>query len=90
MLKTISSSIYQEGMWGGGLGGQKSKHLDSLPNGWTDCHQSWYTPADSSGNGHRLNTISPSIPQGALGGGGYRGSKIQKSGNGGIKVSSKV
>ena len=52
----------------GGLWGQKFKHLDNLPNGWTDWHQIWYTPADSSGNGHRLNTISPSIPQGALGG----------------------
>ena len=32
-------------------------------------------------NGHRLNTISPSIPQGAFGGAVYRGSNIQKSGN---------
>ena len=51
------------GAFGGVLGGQKFKHLDNLPNGWTDWHQIWYTPADSSGNGHRLNTISPSIPQ---------------------------
>ena len=37
--------------------------------------------ADSSGNGHTLNTIRPSISQGALGGGGggVRGSQIQKS-----------
>ena len=32
--------------------------------------------ADSSGNGHRLNTISPSMPQGALG--GFRGSQNAK------------
>ena len=57
------------GHLGGGLGGKKFKHLDNLPNDWTDLHQIWYTPVDSSRNGHRLNTISPSIPQGALGGG---------------------
>ena len=38
-----------------------------------------YTPADSSGNGHRLNTISPSIPQGAFGGGGFIGGHKFKS-----------
>ena len=36
----------------------------------------WYTSADSSGNGHRLNTIRPSIAQGAVC--GFRGSQIQK------------
>ena len=37
--------------------------------GWTDCHwhRIWYTSADSSGNGHRLKTISPLIPQGGEG-----------------------
>ena len=70
-LKAISSSRPQGALGGGGgLGGQKFKHLDNLPNDWTDWHQIWYTPVDSSRNGHRLNTISPSIPQGALGGGG--------------------
>ena len=68
-LKIISSSRPQ-GAFVGGLGGQKFKHLDNLPNDWTDWHQIWYTPVDSSRNGHRLNTISPSIPQRALGGGG--------------------
>ena len=43
---------------GGGLGGQKSKS-GRLSNGWTDWHQMWYTSADSSGNGHRLNKIRP-------------------------------
>ena len=41
----------------------------------------WYTPADSSGNGHRLKTIRISprpTPGGILG--GFRGSEIQKSG----------
>ena len=53
----------------GGLGGQKCKSLENLPNGWTDWHQIWYTSADSSRNGHRLKkTISPSIPKGGLGG----------------------
>ena len=47
-----------------------------LSNGWIDWHQIWYTSADSSGNGYRLNTIRPST----LGGGGVRGSHIQKSG----------
>ena len=31
-----------------------------------DWHQLWFTSADSSGNGHRLNTSRPSIPQGAF------------------------
>ena len=46
----------------GGLGGQKCKSLENLPNGWTDWHQIWYTSADSYGNGHRLKTNSPSSP----------------------------
>ena len=48
---------------------------EKLPNGWTDWHQVWYTSADSSENGHRLNTFRPSTL-----GGGFRGSQIQKSG----------
>ena len=51
-----------------GVGGHKFKSLGKLPNGCTDWHRMWYTSADSSGNGHRLNTIHPSIPQGVLGG----------------------
>ena len=50
----------------GVLGGHKSKSMMRLSNGWTDLHQIWYTSADSSGNGHRLNTMCPST----LGGGG--------------------
>ena len=59
----------------GVLGGHKSKSHGRLSNDWTDWHQIWYTSADSSGNGHRLNTIRPSTL-----GGGVRGSQIQKSG----------
>ena len=62
----------------GGLGGKKCKSLENLPNGWTDWHQIWYTSADSSRNGHRLKTISPSIHQGAFGGGGWLGVKNSK------------
>ena len=55
------------GHFGGGvLLGHKSKILGRLSNDWTDWHQIWYTSADSSGNGHRLNTIRPSISQGAF------------------------
>ena len=53
---------------GGELRGHKLKSMGKLSNGWTDWHQIWYTSADSSGNGHRLNTIRPSIPQGHFGG----------------------
>ena len=35
-------------------------------NGCTDWHQIWYKSADSYGNRHRLNTIRPSISQGAF------------------------
>ena len=56
---------------GGGLGGHKFKSLSN----W---HQLSFTSADSSGNGHRLNTFSPQYHRG-IGGGGVRGSQIQKS-----------
>ena len=66
------------GIWGV-LGGQTFKSLGKLSNGWTDWHHLWFTSADLSGNGHRLHPSRPSIPHGALGGGG-RGSQIQRSG----------
>ena len=59
----------------GVLRDQTFKSLEKLSNGWTDWHQLWFTSADSSGNGHRLNLSRPSIPQGALGGGGGSGSQ---------------
>ena len=62
-LNTSRPSITQ-GAFRVVLGGHKFKRLGKLSNGWTDSHQIWYTPAYSSGNGHRLNTIRPSIPQG--------------------------
>ena len=55
--------------------------MENPPNCWTDWHQIWYTSADSSGNGHRLKTISPLIHQGGhLGGGGLgvKNSKVWK------------
>ena len=63
-----------EGAHGGFLGGHKFKIWGSCQTAGTDWHQIWYTSADSSGNGHRLNTIHLSIPQGHFG-----GSQIQKS-----------
>ena len=83
MLTTIRPSISQGGISGGGLGVTNSSLamlptagpvgtnlcLGKLSNGWTDWHQIWYTSVDSSRNGHRLNTIRPTIPRGHLGGG---------------------
>ena len=73
------SSRQKVGHLGGGVRGQTFKRLGKLSNGWTDWHQLWFSSADSSGNGHRLNPSRPSIPQGAFGGGEVRGSKIPKS-----------
>ena len=56
------------------LGGHQFINMGKL----SDWHQLWFTSADSSVNGHRLNASRPSIPQGAWGGG--RGSQIKKSG----------
>ena len=64
----------------GVLGGQTFKSLEKLSNGWTDWPQLWFTSADSSGNGHRLNTSRPTIPQGAFLGRVFRESQIQMSG----------
>ena len=66
-LNPSRPSILQVAFRGGGaVGGQTFKSLEKLSNGCTDWHQIWYMSADSSGNGHRLNTIRPTIPQGAL------------------------
>ena len=74
--QTNCPSRHKRGTWGV-LGGQQVKSLGKL----SDWHQLWFTSADSSGNGHRLNTSRPSIPQVAFrGGGGVRVSQIQKSG----------
>ena len=59
----------------GALGGQQFRSLGKL----SDWHQPWFTSADSSGNGHRLNTSRPSIPQVAFGGGGGLGCHQFKS-----------
>ena len=57
----------------GVLGGQTIKGQGMLSYGWTDWHQLWFTSADSSGNGYRLNTSRPSIHLGACRGGGGGG-----------------
>ncbi len=46
----------------GGLGGQKGKSLENIPNGWTDWHQIWHIYADSSENEHRLKNNYPLNP----------------------------
>ena len=66
-LNPSCPSIPQGAFGEGVVGGHKFKSLGKLSNGCTDWHQMWYTWADSSGNGHRLNTIRPTIPQGHLG-----------------------
>ena len=63
---------HKGGSWGV-LGGQTIKGQGKLSNGWTDWHQLWFTSADSSGNGYRLNKSRPSIPRGHVGGGGGLG-----------------
>ena len=65
--QTKGPSRHKVGTWGGGgLGGQTFKRLEKLSNGWTDWRQLWFTSANSSGNGYRLNTSRPTIPQGAF------------------------
>ena len=73
-----------KGALGRVLGGQTfNKSQGKLSNGWTDWHQLWFTSADSSGNGHRLNTSHPSIPQGACRGlGGHTFKSLGKLSNG--------
>ena len=63
-LNPSRPSIPQEALRGGGVVGHKFKSLGKLSNGCTDWHRIWYTSADSSGNGHRLNTSRPTILQG--------------------------
>ena len=74
---------YPGGILGGFRGSQIQKH-GKLSNGWTDWHQIWYTSADSSANGHRLNTIRPTIPQGAFRGvlEGHKYNSLGKLSNG--------
>ena len=59
--QTNCPSRHKGGTWGV-LGGQQFESIGRL----SDWHQLWFTSADSSGNGHRLNTSRPSIPQGAF------------------------
>ena len=47
------------------MGSQIQKSGETIKR-LTDWHHIWYTSADSSGNGHRLNIIRSSILQGAF------------------------
>ena len=66
----------QGGIGGGGVRGSQIQKSGRLSNGWTDCNQIWYTSADSSENGHRLNTIRPST----FGGGELGGHQFKNQG----------
>ena len=66
-LNTSRPSIPRRLFGGWGLGCHKFKSLGKLSNDWTDWHHLWFMSAESSGNGHRLNTIRPTVPQGHFG-----------------------
>ena len=66
------------GMSGGGLGGHKFKSWEAVKR-LDRLAPNLYTSVDSSGNGHRLKTIRPTIPRGGILG-GFMGSTIQKTG----------
>ena len=67
-----------------GVWGHIFNFWGNLSNGLTDWHYIWHKSADSSGNGHRLNTIRPSISQGAYWGvlGGHKFKSMLKLSNG--------
>ena len=73
MLNKVN--LKTQGGISGGFRGSQNLKSGRLSNGWTDWHQLWYTSADSSGNGHRLNTICPSTLEG-----GVRGHKFKNQG----------
>ena len=76
-------SIPQGAFGGGGVGSHKFKSLGKLSNSCTDWHRIWYTSADSSGNGHRLNTIRPTVTHGHFGFlGGHKFKSLRKLSNG--------
>ena len=64
----------------GGISGVTNLSLGKLTNGRTDWHQIRYTSVNSSGNGHRLKTIRPTIPHGGMGG-GLGGQQFKSLGN---------
>ena len=61
-----------------GEGSQIQKSWEAVID-WNDWQHSWYTSVDSSGNGHRLKTIPPTITLGGILG-GFVGATIQKTG----------
>ena len=80
-LNANRPTIPQGYLGGGGLVGHKFKGFGKLSNGWTDWHQIWYKSPESFGNGHRLNTIRPSIPPphpGGLGGHTFKSGNAAK------------
>ena len=66
--KSKSPLNTQGALRGRGVGGHTFKSLGKLSNGCTDWHRIFYTSADSSGNGHSLNPIRPTILQEHFGG----------------------
>ena len=65
-IAKYNSPLNTTGGISGGVKGVIKLSLGKLPNGWTDWHQIRYTSVDSSGNGHRLKTIRPTIPHGGI------------------------
>ena len=57
-LKQMNPSI-TDGHGGGVNRGHQFINLGKLPNHWTDRDQIWHTHTDSSGNGNRLNKLTP-------------------------------
>ena len=74
ICKTNCPSRQKGGTWCF-LGGKQFKSLGKL----SDWHYLWFTSADSSGNGNRLNISRPSIPPGGISGGGALGGHKFKS-----------
>ena len=68
-------------MGGGGLGGHKFKSQGKMSNGWSDWHQIWYTYMCRFIWEWIRQINCPERHKGTRGGGGgFRGSNIQKSG----------
>ena len=66
-LKKVTPRDIKGHLYCRGLGGHKFKNVGKMPNSWTDRDQIRHTYADSTGNGHRLNKLTGSRPQGAFG-----------------------
>ena len=82
-FNTIRPSIPQRAFGGGGLWGHKLKTAKEScqTTGPIGTKFGMYTFVDSSGNGHRLKTICPTVPQGGIWGGGLGGQQFKRLGN---------